>query len=342
MKIKKFIFFLILGMQVGLFAEPFLEDFDPRWQDIAPYRSTTERFLELHPYSEIIKKTKLSNFNIRQKSFYEVLISNEERGFMGYHGCSHSFRVFQDIIRITLEEIVKFEFKKDFYFFRFPGDPLVNNHSDAKDFLRKHPIIDDNIPEMRNQLISSNFNLYSNYDLLGECSIYLFEKSISYNPPIFEGKIKLFFEEMGMPGDSISELFNIGKMFKDYQAGNIFQIFDLSYQDPFNKRAYEFVDKFNYPSEVKGVPVKTNLLLSDLYHGIEGNQFLRQYRIVVNHAYFLNPFSSITMRRYDLNDAEEVKKYEAKLRTAIKAIPFDSAKVEAYKMKLKIMWKLAI
>lgn len=342
MKIKRFLMLVILGLQMTLIAEPFLEDFAPRWQDTAPFRSPTERFLDLHPYSKINSTTRSNNFYIRQKPFYDILMKNEERGFMGYHGCNHSFRIFQDIIRITLEEVVKLEFKKDFYFFRYPGDPLVNNHKDARDFLRKYPLVDDNLPEMRNQLISANFNLYSNYDLMYECSIFLFEKSLSYKPPVFESKIRLFFEEMGMPSDSISTLFNFGNGFQNYQTGNIFQMFDLSYQDPINKRAYEFVDKFNYPCEIKGVPVKTNLFLSDLYHGLEESQFLRQYRIVVNYEHFLNPYSSISMRRYDLYDAEEVKKYEANLRAAIKLIPFDKDKVEAYKTKLKIMWKLAL
>lgn len=330
----------ILAIQT-IFADPFLEDFSVPYQDIFPYRSTTERFLEANSYSKIKSTLLTKNIYLKQKPFYDVVMNSEERGFVGYHAAGHAFRIFQDIIRITLEEVVELEFKKDFYFFRYPGDPFVNDHPNAKDFLRNYPWVNDNVPEMRNQIISANFSLYNNFNEHLECSAYVFEKSTSYNPPNFENKIRLFFEELGMPDDKISELFYIGKVLSYSQAGNLFQIFDLSYQDPFNKRAYEFVDTFNYPSGVKGVPLYyTTPILSELYQGTHASQFLKQFRIVVNHNSFLNPYSSISMTRYDLNDPETVKKYEAKLKEAIQSIPFNKDKVEEYKVKLKHYWNL--
>jgi hypothetical protein len=321
-------------------AEPFLTNFNAPWQDTDPYRIPTERFLGVHPYSKVNSTLQAQQVYLFQKPFYDIVMKQEERGFIGYNASGHKFRVFQDIIRMTLEEVLGLEFKKDFYFFRYPGDSFTNDHPDAWDFLLKYPSVNDNLPEQRNQLVSANFSLFNNFDKKYECSAVFFENAISYKPPNFDAKVALFFNEMGMETKRIQELFSIGNLIENYQAGILFQFFDLSHQDPFNRNAYEFMDRFIYVCTKKGVPVYNWHTLSELFRGVHNSQFLEQYRIVLNHEAFLNPYSSISMRRYDLNNPSVVNDYEAKLRKVIKSIPFDRSKADHYKLKLMQYWDL--
>jgi len=332
--------FLLIFTNLPVFAEPFLDNFNAPWQDTDNYRAPTERFLGIHSYQKIHLKLRAQQVNLTQKPFYDIVMTQEERGFIGYSAASHKFRVFQDIIRMTLEEVLGMEFKKDFYFFRYPGDPSINGHSSANDFLSKYPVVNDNLSDQRNQLISTNFSLFNNFDQKYECSPVFFEKTLSYKPPNFDATVERLFNEMGMDKSRIQELFTIGTLIETSQASTLYQFFDLSHQDPFNKSAYEFMDKFTYPCIKKGEPLIYSKPLSELFKGVTNSQFLDQYRIVMNHETFLNPYSSISMRRYDLNDPKVVKDYESKLRAVIKSIPYDSKKASLYKLKLKQYWNV--
>ena len=66
----------------------------------------------------------------------------------------------------------------------------------------------------RNQLISINFTLFSNYNQKYECTPVFFEKAISYKPPDFKDKIALLFEFAGMNPERFGDLFD----FKDHRA----------------------------------------------------------------------------------------------------------------------------
>lgn len=319
---------------VNVGAEPFLESMDISRKDISPFRSPTKRFLGKHSYSKIYNTLSEQDIYLKHKTFYDRVIMQEERGFMGYHASSHQFRVFQDIVRFTLEEVLELEFKKDFYFFRLPGDPSINNHLNSSDFLNKYRPVNDNEAEQRNQLISTNFSLFNNFDQKYECTAVFFEKALSFKPPSFEKKIGELFDFLGMSKEKIPELLQIGKMIENPSAGTLFQFFDFSHQEPHQKNAYEFIDRVAFPSKKKGEPISYNTTLSDLFLSNYNTQFLDQYRIVVNHYDFLNPYSSVWMRRYDLNDRQVVKEYEKKLRAEISKIPSDRNKAQHYKETL--------
>lgn len=93
-----FVFALLIG---PLFADPFIEDMVIYWKDKASYRAPTKRFLGKHSYSQIQQTLWMQGIDLRQKEFYDAVITQEERGFIGYHASSYQFRVFQDIIRFT-------------------------------------------------------------------------------------------------------------------------------------------------------------------------------------------------------------------------------------------------
>jgi hypothetical protein len=331
--------FLFTLCRENIAADPFIPNLEVIRKDASPYRFSTERFLEVHPYDEVDTTLQKQGIRLKQKKFYDSVVSLEERGHMGYHASSHQFRVFQDIIRIAFEELLGLEFKKDFYFFRIPRDPNLNNHRSAGDFLAAYKDINDNLPEQRDQLISINFTLFSNFRQKYECTSVFFEKAISYKPPNFEDKISLLFEFLGMPQEKIHELFEIGKIIEHPEGGTLFQFFDFTHHLP-SKYPYDLANRATYFCKKKGVPISTQWRFSDLYEDASNSDFFDQYRIVANDFEVLNPYSSLWIRRYDLNSAKNVNEYEKKLRNAIRTIPYDRLSADVYKRQLKYYWKL--
>ena len=307
--------------------------------DSSPYRFPTQRYLSLHSLTEVNAELEEQGIFLRQYPFYDKLKNQEEPGHIGYHAASHQFRVFQDIIRIVFEEVLGLEFKKDFYFFRIPGDPSLRDYSHAWLFLNDFTTVNDNLPEQRDQLISVNFTLFNNYNQKYECTPVFFELARSFKPPSFQEKIGLLFDLVGMPHDEIPTLFDIGTRIEHLDGGVMFQLFDVSYQIPgMGHWPYEILDIHAYPCIKKGVPTDPNIPLSYLYMQTDGSDFMPQYRLVVNNKSILNPYSTLTIRRYDLNDLEVVKDYERQLRRVIKSISYDPVQANIYKNQLLKYW----
>jgi hypothetical protein len=343
MKLSKFFIISLVALfslSVRLGGDLFVPGYEVPVQERDSFRSPTQRYLDFNPRQKVVAKLKKQSIQLRQQSFYDHLIKQEEEGHIGYHAASHQFRVFQDIIRGVLEEILELEFKRDFYFFRLPGDASVHNYTDSQTFLSFFYPVNDNEPMQRDQLISVNFTLFSNYNQKYECTPVFFEKAISYKPPDFKDKIALLFEFAGMSPEHIGDLFELGKMIEHPDAGTMFQLFDLSYQNPSAYYAYQMLDEAGYACIKKGVPLYPQTQLSELYNGVSGSHFLDQYRLVVNYRTILNPYSALTIRRYDLNSRAVVKKYEQNMRALIRSIPYDPIKAQLYKKHLLEMWKI--
>lgn len=93
----------------------------------------SENYLQQHSITEIKSffsdPAKLNEFNQKvhfeeNLPFFLSIMEQENEGrFIGYHASSMQFRIFQDILRATFEEVLQIEIPKDFYFFRVPGDP---------------------------------------------------------------------------------------------------------------------------------------------------------------------------------------------------------------------------
>src|ERR1700722_2292853 len=253
-KFANFFFLLVFILcRENITADVFIQNLEVIQKEALPYKPSTERFLEVHPYNEVDAVLKKQGIQLKRKNFYDSVVPLEERGHMGYHASSHQFRVFQDIIRMAFEELLGLEFKKDFYFFRIPRDPNLNNHRSASSFLASYSDINDNLPEQRDQLISINFTLFSNFQQKYECTSVFFEKAISYKPPNFEDKISLLFELLGMPQTKIHELFEIGKIIEHPDGGTLFQFFDFTHQLP-SKYPYDLANRVTYFCKKKGVP----------------------------------------------------------------------------------------
>lgn len=84
----------------------------------------TERFLQTHPFDRIQEVMQdEDNFDRNVNLFFKIIENEKAPGFLGYHGSSQKFRIYQDILRAVFEEILKLPLPQDFHFFRLPGAP---------------------------------------------------------------------------------------------------------------------------------------------------------------------------------------------------------------------------
>ena len=81
------------------------------------YQSPTKRFVEFFNYEHVLQSLRSHGLSLEHRNFFEHIIPHEELGFFGYHSSTQGFRIYQDIIRLVLEEICELEIKKRLLFF---------------------------------------------------------------------------------------------------------------------------------------------------------------------------------------------------------------------------------
>src|SRR5262245_23203487 len=147
----------------------------------------TEKFIG--PTESLVKreswdriKRKLLDMKISPElfPFFDSIAETEHWGHIGYHGSNQGFRIYQDIIKFTLEEIMGIQIRNNFHFLRVPGDPDLNLNS-IDEFAIHWDGIDEKNDLRPKQLISLNFGIYSNFDEKGSCSVNFFVKDKSKN-----------------------------------------------------------------------------------------------------------------------------------------------------------------
>lgn len=320
----------------ALLAEPAISQFEMPARILPAYQSPTQRFVEFHHYENILHSLKNHGLSLEHRIFFEHIIPHEEVGFFGYHSSTQGFRIFQDIIRMVLEEVCGMEIKKEFHFLRVPGKSLLNRES-AEQFLKDYPHVNNNAPDQQEQLLSMNYALFGNFDNFGSCSVYYFTENKSATTVVFQKKLQDLFEIVGLPISEIPELFLIGKPLMDTENAVLFQFFDFSHHNAFSQ-PYQLVDRMCYPAIPGGIPHSINQALSSLYLGIEPLRFAPQFRLVINNADVLNPFSSLSIKRYERTNPQIIKEYEGELREAIKKLAYDKAKAKQYRQDLLALW----
>lgn len=335
--------FFILVVSPVLEAAPFIEGMTLSKQDVTPFRAPTLRQMQYEGTNNIQWTLQMKGLPTKYWDFWNQIVKGEERGVFGYHSAKQKVRIFQDIVKIIFEEVLEFEIKKDFHFFRVPLDPLVDEYANAKEFLYYFPDIHDDIPQHRNQIVSLNYTLFGNYQGDGsQSTVFYFSNNISWFNVTYENKLLFLFNELGIPPQEIANLFLIGKPIEQFSSGVLYQFTDTSHHDPHNHNAYEFADTFAYPSLAAGpFDYHVTVPLSDLFqatHPKKFDSYTGQIRLVMNTSGTVNPYSSFSIRRYDLIDAVTVKSYETALREKIRQLPRDQQKVESYKQKVKAYW----
>ena len=87
-----------------------------------------------------------------------------------------------------------------------------------------------------------------------------------------------------------------------------------------------------------GVPQNIDKKMSELYLGNHPQSFTAQFRLVINNSYVLNPYSPLSIKRYERNDPALVKEYETRLLDAIRKLPYDQVKAKQYRQLLLNLW----
>lgn len=290
----------------------------------------TERFLIANPLDKIKPHLKAMGIKESHVKIINQAIAEETLGFFGYHGARREFLIFQDIIRYGIEEILGIPIRADFHFLRIPGHPKLNVDS-ISEFFAKHPGgINDNLPIERLQLLSMNTALYSPYQEPWELSLNYFTKNANISKHDYEEVLIPFFLMLGIDPVYIPEAFKIAEAMLTRKSGVLIQFFDTS--------LYELADQQAYFSLVRGERLLPNDPISQLLLDINQTKF-PQSRLVLNNRNTLNPYSSLSMKRYTLTSSDEFAAYQNALRKYFQSLPFDEFQKENYRAQLLSLWE---
>jgi hypothetical protein len=318
-----YIIFYIFILNTG-FNHAFSVDFYP----------PSQKFIEQESYEKIWSSLQNKVVIKENQAFFEDIIAEEKLGFFGYHGGSQRLRILQDIIRVSLEEILDIPVRSDFQFLRIPGDKDLNLKS-AEDFFSRHEVINNRGDLKSKQLLSLNIPVYGGHDSRGSCTVCYFANSNHKE----KDKINTlnmtidFFETLGAEHDDavvcarqIEDVVH----HLDLGQGILLQFFDTS------PNPYEALNTHAYVSESGGIPVM-NSIPSDY---LLNNEFIEypQLRLIMSDYETLNPFSPFVVKRYDNQDPAAVLRWQDELRAIVQTLPVDAAKKESYKKQLLDAW----
>jgi hypothetical protein len=291
------------------------------------YRSPSERFLEKESWEKIVAGLKSLEISCTYRDFLNPIAEKEQLGFVGYHGSTHEFRIYQDIIKWVLEDILEMPIREDFHFFRIPGDPLFAYNS-----LEEYgSYLNDYSPTY---FICLNYAIYSNYKSDFFSTFYYFSKNSSSSNVNFEEKLVWLFDKIGLDKSIIPLLFSVGRShFSSSKTGIIFQIFDMSHLDH-PDHPYE------YTNPLIGTFAHNDMPFSEAVEGTEPTHFYLQTRLLMSNRYTLNPYSPLIIKRYERTDPEIVANYEQQMHQIIQTVQADPVKAEFYKAELRLLWNV--
>jgi hypothetical protein len=308
------------------------------------FKGPTEQLVKRESW-EIIEK-KLTQMQIPTKlySYFNNISRQENWGHIGYHGANQEYRIYQDIIRFIVEEVLDIPIPKHFHFLRIPGDSDLNLNS-IQEFNEFWGKMDNRDHVRAKQLLSLNYGIYSNYDVRGSCSLNLFVKDKGREISFSEQLIP-FFHALGLPLNAIEKLFNIAGRKLKSKGGILLQLFDNSHLSKLSTEAYNFADEQCYPSirggyryDYENLSTHFERIMSDLYidHKLDISP---QLRLLINNRYTLNPFSHLEIQRWDFYDDTTISSYEAEMRNSIRLLNYNALKAQKYKQKLLEIWNL--
>lgn len=330
---KKVILFILLSNSTLFAGIPVHEN----------YLGPTEQLIERESWKKIQKKLDKMNISRDLTPYCNLIADLEDWGHVGYHGAQQGYRVYQDIIRMTFEEILGIPIRENFQFLRIPGDSDLNLNS-MEEFADFWGTIDNKNDTRRKQLISLNFAIYSNYDQKGSCSLNLFVKNESKKIINYTKQLVPFYKKLGIPPESLKDLFAIAQKWLNEDSGVLLRISEHSHLNNSENEAYNFADLLCYPSKRGGHPWGS-YPISNHYERVMTDQYLNhkldiapQLRLLVNNQYTQNPLSDLNVERWDLYDPETIAFYEAEMRECIRNLDYDSVKVKERRDYFLELW----
>lgn len=319
-----------------LFFNLYCENFES--SDSSQFSAPTLKFLENRREDYLKDVFEENERLIPLKGLLDEAISCEQLGFFGYHGCCSDFRIFQDLIRIGIEEILEIPIKKDFHFLRIPGDKLYTYNTPAEIFENYQDDIDDLREDESAQLLSLQLAMYRGCAPdNGNCSIGFLAYNYSMNTIDYAKQLERFFDCLGIDVNQAANAFEIGKKMLPRENGSLLQFFDMSHAHT-NGIPYHFADQFAYPAHEGGMPIDKENVVSNYIR--EGKKF-PQIRLVISNRNVLNPNSPLTIKRYENIDPKTIDQYEEALRTFYRMQTVNLKKKAHYQSLLMSLWSLS-
>lgn len=308
---------------VGISTAPLLEAVD--------FQNPTEKFLEAHSMDDIKYNLRLENVTLIYKDQFDKAATYEREGIIGYHGDSLECRIYQDVIRITLEEVVGLSIPKDFHFLDIPcfEEERISALGEVPQFFQPEK---NNGSKVQQQLFAVNMALYANHNQLGHSAVKNFTiNTPTTDPELLNERLKMFFYKLGMDPLLVDEIFATGKSMLKDDRGILLQLFDNSEQP------YDFANRNCYPAYPNGYPF-ANRKISE-YHYEEASSSPAEIKMLLTSKETLNPNSPLMIKRYDKTQPSIVKNYESAVRDLIKNCEFDSSLVASYQDDLALAWE---
>jgi hypothetical protein len=300
--------------------------------------------IERDSWSKIEKHLKDMKISSQYFHLFNSISESEDWGHIGYHGANQDFRIYQDIIRLVMEEVLKIQIREDFQFLRVPGDEDLNLNSiqEFQDFWGK---LDNKGDTRAKQLLSFNLGIYANHDHKGSCSLDLFIHDKSKNDVNYIKQLTPFFDNLGMDPASLRNLFDMAHKRIYHEGGVLLKIAEIPQLSNSDNTAYNYADLLCYPAKPGGHPygnesfsnhIERMLTDSYLQHKLD---IAPQYRLLINNSVVLNPYSTFQIKRWDLYDSKTIELYEQEMRQAISSLKYNAKKTESYRSYLLSLWQ---
>lgn len=294
--------------------------------------SPSQRFFCKHSLEKILSTLTSQGIKIKELPLFQKLVEQETDGFIGYHGGCSDYRLFQDLIRFVIEEVLDIYIRDDFHFLRIPGMEDLNFDT-AEAFLNDNANeIDDTVPYIQQHLLSLNIALFQFYDWpLDLTPRYFIENKTSARPDYWKLLLK-FVETIGLDPKEFEPIFALGRSYLPQDRGILIQFFSGNE----DASPHSFVDAHFYAAYSGGKPYG---IKSPSYYlkSASVNDF-PQLRLVINNKNILNPFSSFLMKRYDTYKDEQRHYYEAAMRHFIRCLAVDTEKRKSTRDALLLLW----
>lgn len=295
------------------------------------FESPSKRQMTLTAIDQIKYNLKIKGAGLDYRELFDKAIADEKIGFIGYHGDDLDFLIYQDIIRIIVEDVIEIPVKKDFHFIAIPLSTEYSFQSleelsslFVKDKYQAHTIAKNTFP--------LNFAIYSNHNCAGLNSVINFSKNLAEASLRHrKEELGLLLEKLEMDPQLIETLFDIAYQRLDSKTGVLLQFFDHAISP------YAFGNAVSYASYPNGF-LAENRLISEYFLDNSSGEFPQELRMVVNVRGVLNPTSPLSIKRYTKIQPNKLKAWEQDLRMLIKAEAFDPDKRDELRQSLLQVW----
>ncbi|MBA3286201.1 MAG: hypothetical protein H0U27_14250 [Nitrosopumilus sp.] len=300
----------------------------------ANFISPSQKHLEFISFEEIKKALSIRKITPVLIEDFVQITDREEEGFLGYHGDSLDFLIYQDIIRHVIEIIVDIPVRDDFHFLAAPLDPLLKIQDKSKlsnIFLKEtnpnYTLMDTTFP--------LNFSIWDNANRVGFNTLENYVKNESNKTRGYDKRLKWFFANLGIAEKEIEVLFTVARKQLKNPKGVILQFFDTSL-DP-----YAFSKQIAYPAFPSGC-ISENITVDKYFMNPAFNApFPHEVRLLLDNKKTLNPNNHLRIVRHHPEVSDDViQKYETDLKNKIKQLSYNTAKKDAYRKKLQQIWEL--